>query len=68
MFAPAYKAAIYIRVVCRKYYIEILRNEIHSSNYFQATNLTEQQIVNEHLNVKNQLRAGSDNMKVQTIY
>ena len=35
----------------RKYYIEVLHNEIHSSSTFQRTHLTEEHIVNEHLNV-----------------
>ena len=62
MLVPAEKAANNIIVVCRKYYIEVLRNEFHSSNNSLATNLTEQQIVNEYLNVTTQLKAASDSM------
>ena len=39
MFVPPDEAANNILVVCRKYDIEVLRNEIHSSNTFQATNI-----------------------------
>ena len=48
----------------RKYYIEVLHNEIHSSSTFQPTHLTEEHIANEHLNVSIQLKAKSDNMTV----
>ena len=68
VLVPADKAANNIVVVCRKYYIEVLRNEIHSSNTFQATNLTEQQIAYEHLNVTTNLKAAPDNTKVPTMY
>ena len=47
LFVPADKAVNNIKIVCRKCYIEVLRNKIHSSNTFQATRLTEQKIVNE---------------------
>ena len=62
VFVPAHKAFNNIVVICRKYYIVVLRNEIHSSQTFQASNLTDQQIVNEQLNATAQLKAESDNM------
>ena len=51
VFVPSNKVANNIVVVCRKWYTEVLRDEVHSSNTFQATNFTEEPIVNEHLNV-----------------
>ena len=48
----------------RKYYIEVLHNEIHIASTFQPTQLTEENIVNEHLNVSTQLKATSDNKTV----
>ena len=56
MFVSVDKQPNTIVVVRRKYFIKVPRNEIHSSTTFQATNLTEQQIINEHLNVTNQLK------------
>ena len=52
----------------QKYYIEVLHKEIHSSSTFQPTHLTEEPIVNEHLNVSTQLKATSDNMTVPTTW
>ena len=50
----------------RKYYIEVLHNEIYSSSTFQPTHLTEEHIVSEHLNVSTQLEATPDNLTVPT--
>ena len=48
----------------RKYYIELLHNEIYSSRTFQPTHLTEEHIVN----VSTQLKATSDDMTVPITY
>ena len=67
VFVPADKAVNNIIVVCRKYDKEVLCNEIHSSDTFQAADLTEQHIINEHLKVTIKFKSVSDNMKVPTI-
>ena len=51
VLVPAYKAVNITELACLKCYIEVLRSDIHSSKTFQATNLTEQQIANKHMNV-----------------
>ena len=68
VFAPADKAANNIIIVWRKYYIEVLKNEITSSQTFQLTKLSELDIVNKHNLIATSLQAKPDSMTVPTMY
>ena len=68
VFVPADKAANNIIVVCRKYYIEVLKQEITNSQTFQLTNSTENQIVINHNLVTTSLQAKPSTLTVPTMY
>ena len=68
VFVPADKAANNIIIVCRKHYIEVLQKEITSSQTFQLTQLTENEITNKHLLTATSLQAKPDSKTVPTMY
>ena len=56
IFVPADKAVNAV-IVWRKFYIEVLRNEITNSSTFQAMTSTETQIIDDHVIATAQLKA-----------
>ena len=68
VFVPADKAANNVVIVWRRYYIEVLRNEITNSNTFEATVSSEQQITENHHKLISLLSTSSDNITVPTLY
>ena len=67
-FLPADKAANNVVVVWRKYYIEVLKNEVLNSSTFQAITSSESEIVNSHITATNKLKAAAEHSKVPTMY
>ena len=65
---PADKAANNVVVVCRKYYIEVLKKEILNSTTFQAMHSSESQIVDRHITATDKLKAPAEHLKVPTMY
>ena len=49
VFVPADKAANNVVVVCRKYYTDVLKNEILNSSTCKSIRFTESHIVNIHI-------------------
>lgn len=68
VFVPADKAANNIIIVCRKYYIEVLQKEITSSQTFQLTQFSENEIANKHYLIATSLQAKPNSMTVPTMY
>ena len=68
VFEPADKATNNVVVVCRKYYIEVLRKEILNSTTFHAMHSSESQIVDRHITATDKLKAPAEHLKVPTMY
>ena len=70
VFAPADKAANNVIIICRKYYIDILRKEIISTKTYNSTDLTEKEIIKNHINACNKFDVKLDTtvQNVPTIY
>ena len=59
VFVPADKAANNVVVVCRKYYTDVLKNEILNSSTFKSIRSTESHIVNKHITSTSKFKASS---------
>ena len=49
VFVPTDKAQNNISVVCKKYYLDVLREELESHTYVKIDNISEEQIVSKHV-------------------
>jgi len=68
VFVPADKAANNVVVVCKKYYIEVLRNELANSSTFVETESDVRDIIDDHLLHTEMLEAKSQDCNVPTMY
>ena len=68
VFVPAETTANNVVMVCRKYYTDVLTNEILNSSSFKSVRSTEMHIVNNRIITASQLKASSEHLKVHTMY
>ena len=68
VFVPSDKAANNVVVVCRKYYTDVLKNDILYSCTFKFIRSTESHIVKKHITITSMLKVSSEHLKVRTMY
>ncbi|MDA3086495.1 hypothetical protein OFO27_08180, partial [Campylobacter sp. CS_ED1] len=70
IFVPADKAANNIIIICRSYYIDILRKEILSTKTYNSTDLTEEDIIKCHIDTcgKFDVKLETTVQQIPTIY
>ena len=51
VFVPVDKAGNNVAIICKKFYLEVLSNEVRNTPTFSSYNSSEEEIINAHVNV-----------------